>query len=646
MNISIKSAVTAIFLPLMFLQSSGKEIFVSPSGNDRNPGSRQAPLATIAAAAARAKAGDTVNIAPGVYREKVIFRKSGTHAAPITVAGTRGKNGEYLSIIEAPGVTVSNWQPAPEIAPGVWKAPLPQRPDLVMMDGRMIALINRWTMALPRRKELPQEISEEMFWDKFSPQCRRLAGFDLLSLSPETMVRHRYFGKRKERFYEVLAGVLAGWHQGYLYLRFARSGKPQQHRITATRGGGFKVQNASYLVFKNLHMRGSRQQFRLSGKSSHNTIDNCLLMHGGSRVYIEKSVSKTVVKNCLMTAGFIRDDLFQLRSAADMRGGLLYLIFKYVIGVSSSDDTGVRDYGENTLISGNVIIRGLIGIGAGGRNCEVENNVVREMSSVGICTYATTSGKFHDNLVMNCGIPLRIHDLRAAKAKREEFHYRNLFVQAPHGGSQIYVHCESHRWGPDKINFKSGTNEYLKNPPAPVDAGKFYIYHNTFWGGDDFSRGFTVRYLAKRFRMVMPFVFINNIIKGSHLLDTASQTLLDHNLLYTFAPGVRKLKQLDPAVAQRNRLIGVKAGRQLWQNNPLSPLPEVTIGTASPARNCGVDVSKPFTVNGKTFSALPGFSPGYFTGERPAAGALQFGESMDKFLHIHRKTEALIKLIR
>ena len=32
MNISIKSAVTAIFLPLMFLQSSGKEIFVSPGG--------------------------------------------------------------------------------------------------------------------------------------------------------------------------------------------------------------------------------------------------------------------------------------------------------------------------------------------------------------------------------------------------------------------------------------------------------------------------------------------------------------------------------------------------------------------------------------------------------------------------------------
>ena len=173
MNTLMKSYFAALLLALTLVYSNGAEIFVSPGGNDRNPGSRQAPLATIAAAAARAKAGDVVKIAPGVYREKVIFRKSGTPAAPITFAGTRGKNGEYLSIIEAPGVTVSNWQPAPEIAPGVWKAPLPQRPDLVMMDGRMIALINRWTMALPRRKEgkLPHTAEKNRYHDPHRAQA-------------------------------------------------------------------------------------------------------------------------------------------------------------------------------------------------------------------------------------------------------------------------------------------------------------------------------------------------------------------------------------------------------------------------------------------------------------------------------------------
>ncbi|MBO5822913.1 MAG: hypothetical protein J6R86_07870, partial [Lentisphaeria bacterium] len=383
----------------------------------------------------------------------------------------RGKNGEFLTIVEAPGKVIANWIPAPEVASGVWKTPLAQRPDLVMMDGRMIALINSRTMALARRTPLPSEIDEAMLWSSFGADCRRLAGFDLLSLPPEILVKHQYFGKRKERFWEVLGNVLAGWDKGFLYVRFSDGDVPQKHTFTASNGEGF-ILHGSHLVFKDLQMRGSRRQFRIRGKSSHNTIDSCFLKHGGCRVRIDKGAAYTTVKNSIMTAGFIRSDLFQLRSAEDMRGGLLYLIFKYIIGSASSDDIGIYDGGNNTLISGNFIMQGLIGINAAGVGCEVKDNVVREMSSVGICTFASVSGRFHDNLVMNCGIPLRIHDLRGARAKREEFHYRNLFVQARSAGSQIYVHCESHRWGPDMVNFEKGTNRYLKNPPDPVDPGK------------------------------------------------------------------------------------------------------------------------------------------------------------------------------
>ena len=61
----------------VFATLCGKEIFVSVNGNDRNPGSAVEPLATINAAAKRAAAGDTVKIAPGIYREQITFRKSG-----------------------------------------------------------------------------------------------------------------------------------------------------------------------------------------------------------------------------------------------------------------------------------------------------------------------------------------------------------------------------------------------------------------------------------------------------------------------------------------------------------------------------------------------------------------------------------------
>ena len=132
----INTLIIVVFLIICNL--AGREIFVSPQGNDLNSGVRNAPLATVTAAVGRAAAGDVVKILPGIYRENVVFKKSGTAACPITFSGTRGKNGEYLTIIEAPGERITHWLPAPEVAPGVWKAKVAKRPDLVMMDGRMI----------------------------------------------------------------------------------------------------------------------------------------------------------------------------------------------------------------------------------------------------------------------------------------------------------------------------------------------------------------------------------------------------------------------------------------------------------------------------------------------------------------------------
>lgn len=54
-----------------------------PTAADTNPGTRNAPLATIAAAAARAVAGDTVLVRPGVYREAITLNNSDEQGLPI-----------------------------------------------------------------------------------------------------------------------------------------------------------------------------------------------------------------------------------------------------------------------------------------------------------------------------------------------------------------------------------------------------------------------------------------------------------------------------------------------------------------------------------------------------------------------------------
>ena len=58
--------------------------YVSLSGNDANPGTLAAPLATITHAAALAQPGDTIHVRGGVYTERVKIYSKGTAAARIT----------------------------------------------------------------------------------------------------------------------------------------------------------------------------------------------------------------------------------------------------------------------------------------------------------------------------------------------------------------------------------------------------------------------------------------------------------------------------------------------------------------------------------------------------------------------------------
>ena len=138
-----------------------KEIFVSPSGNDRNAGTEKAPLQTVQKALDQAKSGDTIKLMPGIFREEVKITKSGAPGSPITITGTRSADGKYLSILEPQSIDCTNWQTAGEIGENVWKIKLKARPDLVMLDGKMIAQINSCNMRLNRRKNIPSIIDEK-----------------------------------------------------------------------------------------------------------------------------------------------------------------------------------------------------------------------------------------------------------------------------------------------------------------------------------------------------------------------------------------------------------------------------------------------------------------------------------------------------
>jgi hypothetical protein len=90
--------------------ASAAEYFVSTRGNDAVAGtSESAPLATIGKGASMLKAGDTLTILPGEYREAVEVKKlTGTKDAPVTIRAQREG-----TVLLRGDVEVADWKAVP-----------------------------------------------------------------------------------------------------------------------------------------------------------------------------------------------------------------------------------------------------------------------------------------------------------------------------------------------------------------------------------------------------------------------------------------------------------------------------------------------------------------------------------------------------
>jgi|GEM_PF-2239270 hypothetical protein len=64
---------------------------VAPDGDDAHPGSPERPLRTVQRAVDRARAGDTIVVRAGVYREAVVLRESGEEGRPIVLKNHPGE---------------------------------------------------------------------------------------------------------------------------------------------------------------------------------------------------------------------------------------------------------------------------------------------------------------------------------------------------------------------------------------------------------------------------------------------------------------------------------------------------------------------------------------------------------------------------
>lgn len=137
---SCVGALMLIVPRLPGIQRGPATYYVSPSGSDRRAGTQPGqPLASIQRAVDLAGPGDTVSLAPGVYLQDVISRRSGTASAPIVIKGPpdavlKGAGGSRIVEINHDYLTLDGFT-----IDGQWDAPARQqsfREKLLYVVGR------------------------------------------------------------------------------------------------------------------------------------------------------------------------------------------------------------------------------------------------------------------------------------------------------------------------------------------------------------------------------------------------------------------------------------------------------------------------------------------------------------------------------
>ncbi len=101
----------------------GPAYFVSPAGNDENAGTVDAPWKTVARALRQLKAGQTLYLRDGVYRENVYLALAGRRDQPITIGGYPGEqatiDGSFREFFETPATA---WEPVQGAAAGEYRS--------------------------------------------------------------------------------------------------------------------------------------------------------------------------------------------------------------------------------------------------------------------------------------------------------------------------------------------------------------------------------------------------------------------------------------------------------------------------------------------------------------------------------------------
>jgi hypothetical protein len=581
---AVAGVLATLILPAAVLSVT---YYVSTSGNDSNPGTQTASFKTIQKAVDVAQAGDTVRVSSGTYYEKIVLPRSGTSSNPIVFEGTRGKNGEWLTIIDGSDPIPANaWV---SIGSGIWKTTALAYSPAAMVEGDKqiwrIAKSNMDGQATPTGQQILAYPADRMnngvpYWDGI----------------------------------EALFGVNSG---GVTYIRYRNGDNPnlknlrtspgQLNRSSGPFGAGVTIDGKSYNTIRDFEIRGAQNAVLIKGTTAlpanFNRVENNRLLNGRTRIYLFGQVASTVIQGNRMEMKAIGTEAYgsgvwTYNSTAphDRKvNNNLYGENKFLMGESDEDDRSIYMWSggagtvTDTQIADNILIEGGVGIFMNGayKRTKIYGNIIAKNFSQNI--YITPTGndvEIYDNLIYSGG------------------RYGIRYNAIDRTGGPYYIY-RNRFWGVTDGATGNGVDQHISfqaigKSPLPPGAVTVWIYHNSFSGGGTVAH----------FNTSMPKVrMINNIFSTYTLFSSGTQgSIYEYNWSYT-KPG---------NTAPRGTNIGETT--KMW---PDTTLPDFFLPSTSTAHNSGLNLSQSFTLKGVTYPALPGMTSAYYGDGLADMGAIQ-----------------------
>ena len=385
-------------------------------------------------------------------------------------------------------------------------------------------------------------------------------------------------------------GVEAMWGvmDGSVYLGFGdASVAPSKEEITIAPGGkdggaAITIDARKFITVRGLTVRNGYHAI-LVHNSTDCLIENNTLLGGWHTVEIENVSSRVVVRKNEVTLGYVHT-----LKPDDPRHWFIWAAFKQT-SLWDRICVDLRDVGSDNEVCENHLFENFDGVQnqRAGRRLNVHHNLIEDLADDGLEPDGEeTECQWHDNVVRNCNIAYRHKGITGPGPM---YTYRNLFIARPAPGRS---ECSG-------VYFFGGS------------ATEAYIYQNTFATPRGGSFGSTLVEIGLPNTCV-----VNNIFScNSVMRESRSWKILPH-FDYNYCGGeeVTALSFWGPD----NKIV---KGGELWD---LATEKDYRLAADSPARAMGIDLSKPWTLDGKTHPALPGMTPGYFEGAKPDAGAFQY----------------------